>query len=96
MSEHKMLELILSNQEEMKADLKETKDEVKKINSRVSKLENDRASKSSVGELKDRVAKVEINESWRAKHYGWFTNSVASVVLIGAGYFLKYAIDTWL
>lgn len=91
MSDHKMLELILSNQEEMKADVKETKDEVKKINGRVGKLENDRASKSSVGELKDRVAGLEADDKWRSKIFDW----VLAGGLIVIGILLKAGYD-WL
>ena len=41
MSDQGLLNLIVANQEEMKTDLKEVKDEVRKINGRVTKLEND-------------------------------------------------------
>ena len=41
MSDQGLLNLIVANQEEMKTNLKELTGEVKKINGRVTKLEND-------------------------------------------------------
>ena len=91
MSDQQAHKMLLNNQEEMKAVLKEVNTELRQINGRVSKLESEKASRSSVGEIKDRITLLETNETWRAKHYGWIIN----LGLVGSGVLLKIALD-WL
>ena len=91
MSDQQAHKMLLDNQEEIKSVLKEVNTEVRQINGRVSKLESEKASKNSVGEMKDRIAVIETNEQWRAKHYGWIIN----LGLVGSGVLLKIMLD-WL
>lgn len=58
MSDQNILNLILSNQDEIKTDLKDVKAELKIINGRVTKVETDNAWKQKYMELGTKLALV--------------------------------------